>query len=179
MKASKVKPISFSPAMVAAIRENRKSQTRRLYRGKPRWHKGDVCYVRERLLRARRGGVDDAVVYDDGELALDGPNFAAWRWQRPVLPARYMPKSLARMFIRIVRVGAEPLHQITARAIEAEGVCVWETYIGGAKCSRPELFLRFSDLWDSLHDKPGERWADNPMVEVLYFNRITKEDALR
>jgi hypothetical protein len=64
--------------------------------------------------------------------------------------------------IRITAVRQERLQDISYDDIEAEGV--WDL---GEVDRGPRLL--FSELWDTIHTKPGTRWADNPAVWVIEF----------
>jgi hypothetical protein len=56
--------------------------------------------------------------------------------------------------IRVTGLRVERLHQMTHKDALAEGVASVDEYAA---------------LWDTIHAKRGERWADNPLVVVISF----------
>jgi hypothetical protein len=64
----------------------------------------------------------------------------------------------APMRIRITAIRREPLQAITEADARAEGVESVEAY---------------RELWDSINNRKGARWPDNPWVWVLEFELVT------
>lgn len=90
-----------------------------------------------------------------------------WRWQRRTLSPIHMPKEAARLWLR--RTDNRPperLQQITDDEAFAEGI-VDIRYAG-------EERVAFPALWDSIHTKPGTRYADSPWVWPSGFERIER-----
>ncbi|MBA30134.1 MAG: hypothetical protein GOVbin258_6 [Prokaryotic dsDNA virus sp.] len=98
-------------------------------------------------------------------------------------PAMFCPRAASRLTLRVNRVFFDPIQRISATDAIAEGITPnpnygdwggeWMNYPegsseGGWECPRDS----FRSLWDSLHTKPGETWADNPMVVALQFEVI-------
>jgi len=71
--------------------------------------------------------------------------------------------------IRIVAIRQEQLQDITEEDVLAEGVALqaW----AGHDHDWPHT-AGYAALWDSIHTKHGERWADNPPVWVLEFELV-------
>lgn len=151
------RPIIFSAAMVQSLLAGRKTQTRRVVRGKrcPYGKPGDRLWVREtwapalavhgECFKYRAGGS-----YRCGQPQPRGlDNCTTWR------PSIFMPRRAARIMLYIVAVRRERLRRITSDDIRAEGI---------ASGSRAE----FAALWDSIN---GDRapWKENPAVWVLEF----------
>lgn len=150
------KPILFNTAMVKAILEGRKTQTRRIikpqptnprwnnvgwlgwddghgYRMKPPCMAGDVLWVRETWCKDvgrymyRANYSDDEKFYQNGkEVEL------AWH------PSIHMPKEAARIFLRVKDVWVERLQDIGYFDSLSEGI---------------------AHLYDNLSDAEYESWA--------------------
>lgn len=97
-------------------------------------------------------------------LPLDGEKvITLWRngrirwqagWSYAVCPGRGKP-AVGRIHLR--EIEHQYLHQIDEAGAQAEG------------CADRAAF---AVLWDSLHKRPGTRWADNPSVWVLRFEHV-------
>jgi len=159
----------FSPDSVRAILGGRKTQTRRLHRGGdaiPRCkfgQAGDLLWVRENFAM----DADESVHYraDYPEILIE----AGYTWR----PSIYMPKTLARIWLQIVRVKFERLQDISEHDLVAEGL--------------PDNWLRegrmaqqwFVGLWDRLHAYAPYRWVDNPAVWAIEFEVLTTTGEIR
>ena len=199
------KGIIFSAAMVRALLDGRKTQTRRLAKfvqpdgdgfhvhgnGGGLWGAdeeavrvygsdyapysvGDRLYVREAwshkgqgvwdIATARRVGCS-GVIY-----RLDGPAPGAKYW-----PSIHMPREFSRLWLAVTDVRVQRVAEICSADAAAEGVerhdvaRGWKNYRDDRWwCAAPES--SFESLWDSLHDKPGERWRDNPWIVAVSFD---------
>lgn len=71
--------------------------------------------------------------------------------------------------IVLLRISLQPLQDISPKEVMAEGI-----YFGypDSHGFRSELVPEFARTWDSIHRKPGTRWADNPHVWVLTFKLV-------
>ena len=146
---SKLRPILFSTAMVQAILEGRKTQTRRVLKPQPGDHPNDDGYMSTVLERCPYGQPGDIlwvretwapalgdICYkaDYSEATLNDPeNQGLWK------PSIHMPFAAARIFLRVKSVRVEPLQAIS-----------------------------YDD---------AESWNDNPWEWVVEFERVTKEEA--
>jgi hypothetical protein len=151
--------------MVLALLEGRKTQTRRLATSPlRRCEVGDLLYVREAfgVLSDKTENVKAESSFSDYCVASQVfIHRAGWDHKAPPdgwRPSIHMPRDISRMTLRITEVRFEPVDVITARDAWAEGV---EGNVGAIR--------KFRELWDSLHNKPGERWADRPDVVALSF----------
>ncbi|MBK4723552.1 hypothetical protein JJL56_32445 [Azospirillum sp. YIM DDC1] len=87
-------------------------------------------------------------------------------------PAMHMPRWASRITLVVEDSRFQRLQDISECDARAEGA---------AECANGWWFDRnpvlagsdargaFYCLWNSLHDKPGERWADNPEIVALTF----------
>ncbi len=95
---------------------------------------GDILWVREGL---RRDGHPDGVqialysANEDGveapyDLRTGGPEhwcgLSLWRWDRKILPAIFMPRWAARIWVEVTNVRAQRIQEISEEDARAEGV---------------------------------------------------------
>lgn len=141
------RPLSLSAGCVRAILGGRKTLVRHVAADPcPLGEPGDWLWVREPWAPGSPGG--SAARYQaDGAEAAPGVE-----WQ----PARTMPRELSRLRL-------ERLRDIPDEDLPAEGRLWREGAPAGGETER-EGFARW---WDSLHARPGTRWADDPWVWVL------------
>jgi hypothetical protein len=191
---TKPKPITFSPAMVNAIRERRKTMTRRLSSA-PRYAVGDILYVKEHAWYWCRMIVDGKtktgrpkhryiplgpVVYKADEPSapterIDHEPDRLWRFK----PARFMPASFARFRLEVTATKRELLQDISEADARAEGakfeLATIDSVRLGAKASYQS---GFRNLWINLHGP--DAWEENQEVAVTSFKPIdepTKDPA--
>lgn len=103
----------------------------------------------------------------------------SWKWK----PSIFMPKEAARIFLKVTRVRAERLHDISEADAISEGIeklPVWKNrvveniYTNYMKDGRgPQTpRLSFISLWESINGK--ESLASNPWVWVYDFTKVEK-----
>ena len=176
--AVKERPILFSGAMVRAILEGRKTQTRRVVKptsgphsiektiGRP----GDLLWVRETW------GIHDAdparawFRADPGVEDCVAKSTAGWKWR----PSIHMPRWASRITLRLTDVRVERVQEISADDAIAEGIDrpgTMNPYIDGNAMVRAV----FRNLWDSINAKRGYGWDVNPWVWVLVFEPVPTE----
>ena len=173
------RPILFSTPMVQAIFEDRKTQTRRVVKlpkgvDAERWRKdlimtdspyklGMVLWVRETFAireskihgsikyayRADGFLVDDITPHESNRVIVSG-----WK------PSIFMPREACRLYLGVVDVRCERLHEITEDDAEAEGF---------------DSRAHFEGLWEHLNAKRGYGWDVNPFVWVVDFKRTKRE----
>jgi hypothetical protein len=170
-------PLIFAAHSIRAIREGRKTQTRRVLaranalldgrrpapgewealdlpsalaagRVTPRWRPGDLVWIKEGFVRA--GGV---YVYREGEGREGGE---ALRWNSPL----FMPREACRTVLAVVDVRIERLEDIGESDAEAEGA------------PEPPYREGFRAMWDRLNAGRGFGWDTNPWVAVLDFRLV-------
>jgi hypothetical protein len=159
------RPILFQGAMIQALLDGRKTQTRRpvSHHVCPYGEPGDRLYVREAhaLLEARcwpdlphrkKPGETEFCFYREGF------DRSPIRWR----PSIHMPRWAARIFLEIVASRVERLDQITeedAHAEGAAGVCAYRK------------------LWDKIYGK-ALPWVSAPWVWVLTFKVFLVDESM-
>ena len=193
---ARLRPILFSTAMVQAILEGRKTQTRRVVKPQhepieigqndylmgatcPHGEPGTVLWVRETwALPSDTDGADMGYQYkaDYSDGSED------WKWN----PSIHMPFAAARIFLRIKSVRVERLQDINWDSAKAEGIQRFWMYGGVSVTGIPGLIYpkpnqtwtyaeAFIKLWQSINGY--ESWDANPWVWVVEFERISREEA--
>jgi len=177
-----------------------KSQTRRIKKNqhciscgnncyKPPYAVGDVLYVREALRPYPwlTGSLKtDGIAYAAGYNAERHPVASAepWPWKVNYLPSIFMPRRLARIWLRVTRVREERLLDITEEDIVCEGLPPnWADAVefareiygdcDGLRADEPRDW--YMTLWNGLHGK--DAWEQNPLVWVVEFVRIREDRA--
>ena len=180
------RPILFNGEMVKAIREGRKTQTRRVCKGygdcnpvqvgyHPPFKPGDILWVREKWQHVYNfddgdqliEGTGRYVYYADNPMPFDywvDPDTGEHKEQMPWKPSIHMPKEAARLFLRVKNVRIERLREISASDAMDEGFADWNEFV---------------TLWDSTI-KPADRdkygWNADPWVWVIEFERCEKPE---
>lgn len=187
-------PMLFSTEMVRAILDGKKTQTRRMVkpqpddegniaattnRGEPvklNVHErglgpcapGDVLWVRETWATVTKGVGFSA--YDEYIYRLDYRGEAPDRWR----PSIHMPKAAARIFLRVTDVRVGRVRDISREDMYAEGVPEEKTV--GDTTGRAVYPLAFARLWDSLAKRDEDKWAANPWVWVIEFEKTERPE---
>lgn len=194
------KPIIFSSPMVRAILEGRKTQTRRVVKPQPEWHetsRGGDCFgwlhhrssdsvismtppacpygqpsdrlwVREAFKPNDGPGTRCNVfsaIYKADYLRSDGFGLGPWK------PSIHMPRKYCRLLLDVTAVRVERLQDISEDDAIAEGVDA----VSLADSPRQATWSRrqdFAQLWNSLNEKRGYGWSENPWVWVIEFRKV-------
>ena len=130
------------------------------------YQSGDVLYVRETWCKGSLNGGAEQYFYR----ADDNDFHCQWR------PSIHMPKEAARIFLRVTKVRAERLQEITDDDLAKDfDLCEYAIPAVGS-----EHIARI--VWDSTIKKSDLGkcgWDANPWVWVIEFERISKEEALK
>lgn len=171
--------ILFSPAMVLAILAGRKHVTRRIDMRWRRVKAGDELWGRETWRPVQMStGVTEVQYSADGhcEYFTEEDISPEWTIPKAASTGNVSPLFMPRWASRIALVAtedawAERLQDITEADAKAEGAPLVDEVTGreSLDVQRGSYRLGFQALWETLHDKPGERWADNPEVVRLGF----------
>lgn len=124
---------------------------------------GDILWVRETwqnksVLYRHDEDEDNGFIYRaTGDYWME--NYIGLTWK----PSIFMPKEACRIFLKVVAVSIEKLHDITAEDIKAEGVSYTMDYY-------PILFESWQELWIRINGQ--ESWDANPYVFVYKFEKV-------
>lgn len=194
----KAKPIIFSGPMNVALRQGRKTQTRRAMNPQP---DADTEYINE-----PGGGmacygyywkgmdISDAWKFcpfgQPGDLLWVRETHGFWPaagsdkredsviyraddddWECRMFDWRspiYMPRWASRITLEITGVLPIPLQEMSSGDAIAEGILPFANSMT-IDCDTPDPRGRFARLWDSINAKRGYTWESNPFVWRLKF----------
>lgn len=179
------RPIIFSGAMVRAILDERKTQTRRVVRGHPHTMEplnigcpygvpGDRLWVRETWGQTEQGdewgyyrGKADArlPVLFRADDPTGGDDDEYWR------PSIHMPRWASRITLEVIGVRVERVQDISEDDARAEGVTPTAPLGKTGHAVGAEYAAAFAALWDSINGKRAP-WASNPWVWAVEFQRV-------
>ena len=170
-----MKSILFKQFLIDSIIEGKKTETRRLVgtNTKPKYDIGEIIYIGEKLVKLGNNGV----AFENGKSI---PN-AVWKWKRNTLSPMFMPEKYARLFIRIIGIKTERLHDISEEDAIAEGMpnrIEAQKMAIAAKMGWYDAPVKwFRGAWDEIHGKDeSEKWDANPEVFVYKFvNRYVSQ----
>jgi hypothetical protein len=148
------KQINFRVQDVRAILSGAKTVFRRPTKANfCRYKVGDILWVREEFLAVERQAlVESGYIYK-----ATHPHDPAIKWR----PTNMMPKAAARIFLRVLSVQKQELHDITPSEIKKEGLVSTQLGI---------LPTRFATLWDQIYGKGS--FDANPEVWRIEFERV-------
>ncbi len=157
-------PLLFTSAMVKAVLDDRKTQTRRVpverYR---KWKVGDTIWVREAWCYAQLYGLYGYDAREDGgEIWYKATD--AGMCEGPWKPSIHMFRKHARIFLKITGLRDERVQDISENDAESEGTNCDRTY-------RED----FKKLWDSINAKRHNgiyAWSKNPVAKVIEFKKL-------
>ena len=151
---------------------------------RPIYKPGDILYVRETYRDVIVGLVgfdgeamwtDDVIEYkasqEEFEKKYEGLIGEYSKWH----PSIHMPKSAARIFLKVTSVRVERLQCINGQGRHDD--ILKEGYPFGMKIEQPPI-LMFEKLWNSTikkQDLDSYGWYANPYVWVIEFERVKYE----
>jgi len=191
-------PLLFTAAMVRAVLNDNKTQTRRIVHPA---QVGDRIWVREAWRIGAWNSETESIAVDylandfarKEWLHIGGERFARYvqqslddvlkaagnadlldyTWEPGNAPTRkrpsiHMPRVVSRILLEVTAIRHEPLQDISAEDCMTEGV---QSYLRGhdACC---DLRDQFRTLWDSINAARGFGWDANPTVKVISFRRV-------
>lgn len=160
-----------------------------MYHAKRNVNIGDVFWVRETFTKdcfPNNPITDDEDVVYYYKSSME--NFAfpkGFKWK----PSIFMPRAACRIFLEVIDVQAERLHEISESDALAEGVLYYDCEITKSRCFKDYVTKAhgyghpehdypsvntakesFQTLWESINSK--ESWESNPYVWVYEFKKI-------
>lgn len=178
-------PIIFNTEMVKAILEGRKTQTRRVIKGKraslyfrnelkdylvedyPYGQIGDRLWVKETFNVIETiispQPRPDRIIYKASPETYQGYHGIHWQ------PSIFMPKKYARIWLEIMSVRVERLQEMSYEDAKAEGFRYYIDEFQPGCSYLVEARERFGDYWDSFNAKKGYAWETNPWVWAIDF----------
>lgn len=143
---------------------------------------GDRLYVREAATFAddegdKLDGMGSMIYYraDQNSADLEHAQRLGLKWR----PSIHMFRTWSRMTLVVTDVRVQRLQEISAEDAIAEGIesgfAGWRDYRtdrGGdpARASTSCPINSYRSLWNTLHTKAGETWADNPWIVAVTFD---------
>ena len=168
-----MKSIQFKQFLIEKIIAGKKTETRRLVKNKtkPSYEVGEIIYIKEKLHK----NSDNGISFEDGESL----QYTNWEWKRDVLSPMFMPAGCARLFLRIIDVKTERLHDITENDAVAEGMpnrIEAQKMAIAAKIEWYDAPIKwFCGVWNEINGKDEyNKWDANPWVFVYKFEVIEK-----
>ncbi|MCO1599847.1 hypothetical protein [Desulfosporosinus nitroreducens] len=149
------------------------------------WQVGDILWVREtwKYYEKAVGKGESFRVKQFPAYKADGDNnyiqkSCEWyegKWK----PSIHMPRSAARLFLKVKSIRVERLQDITAEDTQTEGIklnCKHDDYVCSAHPCDFKTTIAckdyFKNLWNSINSKRGYGWDINPWVWVIEFERV-------
>lgn len=176
--------ILFKPSMITAIKENRKTQTRRIIHPQPdceqiseeekiklikkaRYQPGDKLYIKEgfalcsEIIGKHNGPIENVIFkLDNNIVGYTG------KWTSPL----FMPKKLARTWMIIKSVRVERVQDISEEDSLAEGIGKESLdYTEDGRCIMTAKNW-FSILWDSINAKPKGRLVNGKIASYTSYS---------
>lgn len=141
---------------------------------------GTVLWVREAMHRKDDGiwyySADDEPVGDDWD---DVSKMAFWMNHKKTdhCSPIHMPKWASRFYLKVTKIRAQRVQDISEEDAIAEGVCQSETFIGGYTyegCNRGFTSAKGAYLhwWDVINMKHGYPSSDNPWTWAITFKQV-------
>ena len=191
------KPILFSAAMIRALLDGRKTQTRRVLKPEPYEFRGEWwitdrvsgdCqlddWVNDRIGIGPRFAIGDRLWVREAH-AFDGPMVRYCATDdvhelRKKRPSIHMPRWASRLTLTVTDVRVQRVQEISEADALSEGVehsqdrsrgnvIGWRDYLErGGKCGTARG--SFQSLWNSLNAQRGYGWDANPWVAVYTFS---------
>jgi hypothetical protein len=160
-------PIIFTAPMIRAILDGRKTQTRRLLKGRPpKFAVGDRLWVREALVIVE-GPLPESIAYRADYRADEWAAIVAdqsrhtgfYQVKSPI----HMPRDFSRITLEVTETRIQRVQDISEADAVAEGV---DAPPSALMPDRPYA-ARFRALWNSIHG--GGAWDRNDEVAAYTF----------
>ena len=143
---------------------------------------GDVLWVREtwaqldmdyRAVEGKLNGEEFRGCPIAYKANNDAPeHFGCWR------PSIFMPRTAARLFLKVKDIRVERLQDITNKEAIKEGIDKGKSFYGRNISPDDYPITQFQNLWDGINSKRGYGWDINPWVWVVEFERVEDPNEL-
>ena len=96
------------------------------------------------------------------------------RWRSPI----YMPRAASRITLEVTGVRVERVNQISEADCIAEGISYWQDNVGPCfglipgKATNRTGYAAFARLWNTINQKRGYGWDQNPFVWCISFKVV-------
>jgi len=135
---------------------------------------GDILYVRETWWKGYLLDANENIIESGLTLyKADAPNIPSWGTEEYSLykwrPSIHMPKSAARIFLKVTNVRVERICNMLTIDFLNEGIELYKSD-GRTEKSEIEIEYEFEDLWNSTikkEDLDKYGWDANPFVWVI------------
>jgi hypothetical protein len=98
----------------------------------------------------------------------DGHDLSLWQ------PSSRMPRWASRITLKITAIRVQRVQEITQEEALTEGVDLSRELYPEENAPDKARFL-FPKLWDSIYDKSGYGWKNNPFVWAITFKRVKQD----
>ena len=132
---------------------------------------GDILWVRESFCRVLDERDMKIYVFYKVDKEKYNPAYVKGiKWN----PSIHMPRTAARLFLRVTGVRAERLQEISGADAKAEGIQRSDReMLDGVLYEE-----KFVELWNSFNAKRGHGWETNPWVWVYDFEVMSEEERI-
>ena len=157
----------------------------------PPYKVGDILYVRETWFKgdllndAEEIEKQGIVLYRADDIKNNNWDYDSIRWR----PSIHMPKELARIFLKVTSVKVERLKDIDEEQAKKEGARkqLWyqpfgtkiedeQKYVGSLVNHKINYKTGFADIWDSTVKEEKYSWEANPLIWVIEFEKVEKQE---
>ena len=148
---------------------------------KPKYNIGDIMWVRETVWQKASGtlGIDgetETVMWNEFKyISTDKEPEVGWSYSWIKRPSIHMPKSAARIFLKVKDVRVEKLNDMSIQDMINEGIST-NGIITTDGPIKYRVINRFEELWDSKTKEEQYKFASNPYVWVIEFERCEKPE---
>ena len=148
---------------------------------KPKYNIGDIMWVRETVWQKASGtlGIDgetETVMWNEFKyISTDKEPEVGWSYSWIKRPSIHMPKSAARIFLKVKDVRVEKLNDMSIQDMINEGIST-NGIITTDGPIKYRVINRFEELWDSKKKEEQYKFASNPYVWVIEFERCKKPE---
>lgn len=144
----------------------------------PKGNIGDVLWIKETLYFDTK--VSEWGYKADNQVVSGARSENIFKGYKKAIPSIHMPKSAARIFLRITNIRVERLLDISEQDAIAEGIeRVGESWFKNYLFEKDDVPMSFLDpvlsyqtLWLSINGEPSTDYNRNPFVWVIDFEYI-------